>query len=413
MNNYPNRKPGCRLRIIVLGYIVRGPLGGLAWHHLQYVMGLSLLGHEVYFVEDSDDYEGCYNPQTGITGSDPSYGLRFAEHSFKMVELQDRWAYYDAHTLCWHGPCAENIMGICEHADVLLNVSGVNPIRPWFGNIPIRVLIDTDPAFTQIRHLNDPAARQLALKHNVFLTFAENFGTEGCVVPDDGLPWQATRQPVVLQAWPVVPAPKDGNFTTVMQWDSYKVREHNGIRYGMKSSSFEPYLDLPRYTDARLELAVGSETAPRKLLKENGWLVCDPLEVTRDLNTYRQYIQRSKAEFSIAKHGYVVTRSGWFSERSANYLASGRPVLVQETGFSSWMNSGAGVIAFNSPDEAIAGIEQIYRNYALHCEAARAVAEAYFDSSMVLTGMIECAVQTADSGAQQGCQDTDKTSDLM
>jgi len=405
MNNNPNSEPDCRLRIVVLGYIVRGPLGGLAWHHLQYVMGLSLLGHDVYFVEDSDDYEGCYDPQTGVTGSDPGYGLRFAGHCFKMAEMQDRWAYYDAHTLRWHGPCAENIVGICEHADVLLNISGVNPIRPWFGDIPIRALIDTDPAFTQIRHLEDPSARQLALKHNVFFSFAENWGTEDCVVPDDGFPWQTTRQPIVLQAWPVVPAPKDGKFTTVMQWDSYKVREYNGIRYGMKSSSFEPYLNLPRFTDAELELALGSETAPQELLKKSGWLVCDPLKVTRDLNTYQRYIQRSKAEFSIAKHGYVVTRSGWFSERSANYLASGRPVLVQETGFSAWMNTGSGVIAFNSPDEAIAGIEQIERNYALHCEAARAVAEAYFDSSMVLTGLIERAVQTAGSGSPQGYRD--------
>ena len=392
MNNTPGKRDN-RLRIVVLGYIVRGPLGGLAWHHLQYVMGLSLLGHDVYFFEDSDDFEGCYDPQTGITGSDPGYGLRFAEHCFKIAQLPDRWAYYDAHTSRWLGPCAENIVGICEHADVLLNISGVNPIRPWFGDIPIRALIDTDPAFTQIRHLEDPSARQLALKHNVFFSFAENFGKEGCVVPDDGLPWQATRQPVILQAWPVVPPPKDGNFTTVMQWDSYKVREHNGISYGMKSGSFEPYLELPRYTDEGLEIALGSETAPRSLLVENGWLLSDPLEVTRDLNSYQQYIQRSKAEFSIAKHGYVVSHSGWFSERSANYLASGRPVLVQETGFSDWMNTGAGVLVFNSPNDAIAGIEQIQQNYALHCEAAQAVAEAYFDSSTVLTVLLERALR--------------------
>jgi hypothetical protein len=189
-----------------------------------------------------------------------------------------------------------------------------------------------------------------------------------------------------------VPPPEDGNFTTVMQWDSYKVREHNGISYGMKSGSFEPYLELPRHTDAGLEIALGSETAPRNLLVENGWLLSDPLEVTRDLHSYQQYIQRSKAEFSIAKHGYVVSHSGWFSERSANYLASGRPVLVQETGFSDWMNTGAGVLVFNSPEDAIAGIEQIEQNYALHCEAAQAVAEAYFDSSTVLTVLLECAL---------------------
>lgn len=395
VSKYKKPKPGNRLRIIVLGYLVRGPLGGLAWHHLQYVKGLSLLGHEVYFLEDSDDYEGCYNPQTDIVSADPGYGLRFAERCFGLLELQDCWAYYDAHTSSWYGPCTERIVSICEQTDVLLNVSGVNPLRPWHIDIPIRVLIDTDPAFTQIRHLQEPIARQTALRHNAFFTFAENFGAESCVVPDDGLPWQATRQPVVLETWPVVPAPENGNFTTVMQWDSYKVREHNGVCYGMKSRSFEPYIDLPRYTEVGLELALGGETAPRELLKANGWLVCNPLEITRELNTYRQYIQESKAEFSIAKHGYVVSQSGWFSERSANYLASGRPVLVQETGFSNWMNSGEGVIAFNDADEAIAGIEKINSDYRSQCEAARALAAEYFESSVVLTSMLERALQTA------------------
>jgi hypothetical protein len=402
MSDSRNRTSGCRLRIVVLGYIVRGPLGGLAWHHLQYVMGLSLLGHEVYFVEDSDDYESCYDPQAGVTHTDPSYGLRFAEHAFKLAQLDNHWAYYDAHKSCWKGPCAENIIAICEHADLLLNVSGVNPLRPWFDNIPIRVLIDTDPAFTQIRHLQDPSALQLALKHNVFFSFAENFGTEACKLPDDGLPWQATRQPVVLKAWPVVPAPEDGKFTTVMQWDSYKVREFDGMRYGMKSSSFEPYIDLPAHTGARLELALGSETAPREALAKHGWLLRDPLVVTRELTSYRQYIQTSKAEFSIAKEGYVVTHSGWFSERSANYLASGRPVVVQETGFSSWMNTGAGVLAFSDPEEAIAAIEQVCGNYSFHCAAARAVAEAYFDSSLVLRALIETALQTVTNSRTAG-----------
>jgi hypothetical protein len=400
MSIHSNKKPRRGLRIIVLGYIVRGPLGGLAWHHLQYVLGLSLLGHEVYFVEDSDDFEGCYDPQTNTTGADPGYGLRFAERAFKMVGLQDCWAYYDAHRLRWHGPCADKIVGICEQADLLLNVSGVNPIRPWVGDIPIRVLIDTDPAFTQIRHLQDASARQLASKHNVFFSFAGNLGKVDCLVPDDGFPWLVTRQPVTLQAWPVVPAPEDGNYTTVMQWDSYSLREYNGNSYGMKSRSFGPYMDLPRHTDAGLELAVGSESAPRELLKTNGWRVCDPLKVTRELETYQRYIQGSKAEFSIAKHGYVVSGSGWFSERSANYLASGRPVVVQETGFSSWMNTGYGVIAFTSPEEAIAGIERIDQSYALQCEAARAVAEEYFDSAMVLTSMIERAEQAARCGTQ-------------
>ena len=146
-----------RMRIIVRGYLVRGPLGGIGWHHLQYVLGLVRLGHDVYFAEDSDDYPSCYNPVTDVLDTDPSYGLDFARSAFARLELADRWAYYDAHTSRWYGPAAEKMLGLFKSADLLLNCSGINPLRDWHLNIPARALIDTDPVFTQIRHLTDPA----------------------------------------------------------------------------------------------------------------------------------------------------------------------------------------------------------------------------------------------------------------
>jgi hypothetical protein len=382
------------LRIIVLGYIVRGPIGGLAWHHLQYVMGLSLMGHEVVFVEDSGDTEwSCYDPSTGETGINPDYGLQFAQQAFSQVGLPDQWCYHDTFTSRWLGPFSGKIEAYCRDADLLLNLSGVNVLRGALAEVPTRAYVDTDPAFTQIRNLQDKSRRDFVGQHNTFFSFGENIGTKGCNVPNDGFPWQPTRQPVVLDKWPVVPARKNGRFTTVMQWDSYKVREYGGVSYGMKSRSFEPYMDLPEKTGSTLELAIGSESAPRELLQGRGWHLRDPLEVTRDLWTYQRYLQQSMAEFSIAKHGYVITNSGWFSERSANYLASGRPVLVQDTGFSDWLSTGSGVIAFNNPGEALAGIERISRKYGEHCEAARAVAEEYFDSYKVLTSLVERAMQ--------------------
>ena len=385
------------MRIVLLGYIVRGPLGGLAWHHLQYMMGLTRLGHDVYFVEDSDDYPSCYDPERHIKDTDPTYGLEFTKRSFEKVGSADRWAYYDAHTKRWLGPCADKILGICQTADLLLNLSGVNPIRPWLSWIPTRVLIDTDPAFTQIRHLTDPSARNLALKHTAFLSFGQNIGRSHSTIPQDGFAWRATRQPVVLDAWPLTPGPADGNFTTIMQWDSYPAREFKGQRYGMKSDSFGPYADLPAKAGCIFELAVGSPAAPLDLLSSKGWLVRDPLEPTRDPWTYQRHIQQSKAEFSVAKHGYVVTRSGWFSERSAAYLASGRPVVVQDTGFSDWLQTGSGVIPFNTPEEALAGIDEINSRYEFHCRAARTIAEEYFDARKVLPHLIECAMQPAPS----------------
>jgi hypothetical protein len=389
----PGSSAGGRLRVLVLGYIVRGPLGGMAWHHLQYVMGLARLGHDVWFVEDSGDTPACYDPATDETTRDPSAGLRFATAVFDRVGLGERWAYHDAHTGRWLGPAAGRMPAECARADLLLNVSAINPLRPWLAGVPARALIDTDPAFTQIRHLTSLEARALALGHTTFFSFGENIGRPGAAVPDDGLPWQPTRQPVVLDAWPVTPGRPRGRFTTVMHWDSYPAREYRGQEYGMKSKSFWPYSNLPLRLGPRFELAVGNPTVPAEVLRERGWRLRDSHRRTRDPWRYQRYIQCSHAEFSVAKHGYVVSRSGWFSERSAAYLASGRPVVTQETGFSQWLPAGEGVLAFNNPPEAKDAIAELESRYDFHCRRAREVAEEYFDARRVLTHLVERALR--------------------
>ena len=378
-----------RLCIIVLGYLVRGPMGGLAWHHLQYVMGLDRLGHDVYFVEDSEDYPSCYNPVTGITDIDPTYGLEFVKNIFEKVGLDTRWAYYDAHTRRWSGPCGDQIPSICSNTDLLLNISGINPLRPWFLKVPVRLLIDTDPVFTQIKHLKHPENKERALQHTAFFSFGENIRLSSCSIPNDGLPWRPTRQPIVLDAWPITPGPQEGKFTTVMQWKSYRGGTYNGQRFGMKSDSFESFLALPHTTGPIFELATHVPPSIQTLMVENHWATLDPKELSRDPWTYQEYIKQSKGEFSLAKHGYVVTRSGWFSERSAGYLASGRPVLGHDTGFSDWLKTDSGVIPFNTPEEALAGIDEINRNYTYHCRTARVIAEEYFDARRVLTDLLE------------------------
>ena len=385
----------------MLGYIVRGPLGGLSWSHLQYLLGLADLGHDVYFVEDSGDYQWCcYDPLKNTMVTDPTYGLQFATHLFARVGLGDCWAYYDAHTSRWLGPCADRILSICAEGDLLLNLSGVNPLRPWLMEMPARALVDTDPVFTQIRHLTDQPARSLASQHTAFFSLGANISHSRCIIPQDGLPWQATRHPVFLPAWPVTPEVREGKFTTVMQWDSYPPREYGGLRYGTKSDSFGPYLDLPQQAGPIFELAIGSSSAPRALLVSKGWKVCNPLKPAWTPWRYQHYIQQSKAEFTVAKHGYVISRSGWFSERSAAYLATGRPVVTQETGFSDWLEIGAGVMAFNSPDEARAGIEEINSHYAFHCRAARSIAAEYFDTRKILPALIERAMHVIPAPAQ-------------
>jgi hypothetical protein len=389
------RRSASSLRIVLLGYIVRCPLGGMAWHHLQYAMGFDMLGHDVYFVEDSDDYPSCYDPVRGFTDVDPSYGLRFAQEAFEKVGLGERWAYYDAHADRWHGPSSDRIVGVCRDADLLINLGGVNPLRPWTREIPARAYIDQEPALTQVRHLTNPEAFRTARQHTNFFSFGENIGRPGSTVPPDGLPWCPTRQPIALDAWPVTPGPTDGKFTTVMQWDSHPLRPYEGREYGMKSHSFAPYLDLPHRVGPIFELAVGGSTTPRQLLRENGWRLRNPLEPTRDPWTYRRYIQRSRGEFTVAKQAYVATWSGWFSERSAAYLASGRPVVTEETGFSDWLETQSGVLPFSTPEEAVAGVEEVGARYQVHCQGARAVAEEYFDGRKVLPPLLEAAMNGA------------------
>ncbi len=375
------------MRIVVLGYIIRGPLGGLCWHYLQYVLGLKQLGHEVLFLEDSDDFPGCYHPERFETNIDPSYGIKFITGLFNQHGLENNWAYYDEHSNQWLGRSKMEVLNFCKSADILINISNVNPLREWWVQIPIRILIDTDPAFTQIRHIEEQRYRSIAEQHTHYFTFGENFGKAGCKIPDDGFKWKPTRQPIVLDAWkPAKPLPR-GNWTTVMQWDSYKTRQFNGMTFGMKSSSFEAYINLPGLVNESFELAVGSDTAPLEKLEKAGWKLADPLSVTVTAESYQQYIQRSRGEFSLAKQGYVISNSGWFSERSAGYLASGRPVILQQTGFTASIETGRGLFAFQSPADVIAAFEVINRDYPKHCSQARELAEACFNADKVLTSM--------------------------
>jgi hypothetical protein len=374
---------------------VRGPLAGLAWHYLQYVIGLTQLGHEVFYIEDSDDYPSCYNPETNSESVDPSYGLRFLSEAFAALGLDEAWAYYDAHQRVWHGPLAGRVESVCASADLCINVSAVNPLRPPLLRVPVRAFVDTDPAFTQVRHLTSAAARERATRHTAFWTFAENLPTARSSIPADGFRWRRTRQPIVLERWPVTAGSPDGRLTSVLIWEAYPGLEHEGRRYGTKGDSFRPLLDRPAAAGPVFELACGSYTEAGELMERHGWSLIDPREPTRTLDRYQRFIQASKAEFSVAKHGYVESWSGWFSERSAAYLASGRPVIAQNTGFSEWMEVGQGVLPFSNREQALAAIEALNRDYERHCLAARRIAEQYFDARTVLARLVEDSMNAA------------------
>lgn len=379
-----------KLKIVILGYIVRGPYGGLVWHHLQYVLSLKRSGHDVLFLEDSDDYPSCSNPFSAELTTDPSYGLQFIKDVFAHFDMNNDWAYYDSHTCTWHGLSKEKAFSFCNMADIVLNISAINPIRNWWSKIPIRILIDTDPVFTQIRHLTNKNDNNIAQHHTAFFSFGENFGKPSCTIPDDGFPWKPTRQPVFLEAWKISESDPNAKWTTVMQWESYKEKIFANRVFGMKSLSFSEFENLPNLIPTEhFELAIGSASAPVGKLKNAKWQVISSIAVTQTAWSYQDYIKQSKGEWSVAKHGYVVSKSGWFSERSACYLASGKPVLVQDTGFSNFIETGKGLCSFSSVEDILRGIDDINSNYTKHCKWAREKAEEYFDGTKVLQSLFQ------------------------
>ena len=353
----------------MLGYAVRRPLGGGVWPTIQYAVGLQQLGHEVYYFEDSEDFPCCYDPTRHVTDTDPTYGLGYAGAILDAVGLGEVWSYYDAHTGRWLGPCADRALEVCATADLVITASG--RLRPWTLAVPKRAFIDKDPLFFQVRHIQEPERRAATAQHTSFFTYGACVGLGTSEVPDDGLPWQDHRQPVVLDLWPVTPPPAGGRYTTIMQWDAYDPVRFDGRDYGMKSASFGPYEALPQRVGPLLEMGVGGSAVPKSRLRELGWSIVNPLEVTAQPADYQKYIRGSRGEFTVAKDGYVKSRTGWFSERSANYMASGRPVITQETGFSEWLPTGDGLFAFRTPDEAAAAIEEVERRHEYHCRAAR------------------------------------------
>jgi hypothetical protein len=373
------------LKIVCSGYLVRYPVGGLSWHHLQYLVGLKRLGHEVSFFEDYGWTDSCYDPARNDMTADPGYGISYLLSLLRPHGLEEHWCYL-AEDGTAYGMPRERLGQLCRECDVYLNLSNINWI-PELEQCRRRVLVDTDPVFTQIggHGLGGPFSRY----HTLF-TYGENVHRPGCEMPTAGVRWLPTRQPVVLDLWPVEASDQSAPFTTVMNWSAYGEREHEGRIYGQKDREFEPFFSLPRDTGAVMEIAAsGLPGAVRRRLADGGWRLTDPFEVSRDPWTYQCYLRASRAEFGVAKHGYVSTRCGWFSDRSSAYLATGCPIVVQDTGFSDFLPCGEGLLAYRNSDEAAAAIQYLGDDYAKHCRSARAVVEEYFDARRVLSDLLE------------------------
>lgn len=374
------------MRILCSGWLVRHALGGLSWHHLQYLLGLRRLGHEVYFLEDHGWSGSCFDPVRGVMSDDPSGGLRFLRGLLEPSGLGESWCFLAADGTAY-GMSRERVSEICRSCDLYISLSNINWI-PELDQCRRRVLVDTDPVFTQVgSHGWGPPFSW----YDVLFTFAENVHQPDCSMPTAGLRWLPTRQPVVTDLWSVDQGPSRGHFTTIMNWAPIEEERHVAPKFGQKGRSFEPFMAFPRRAGQPMELAVNPPADVRRRLLEGGWRLTDPVQVTLTQALHREYLHGSRAEFSVAKHGYVVTQCGWFSERSTSYMACGRPVVVEDAGFSRWLPTGLGVLAFRNADEALACIYDLNSRYDLHCRAAREVVEAHFESGTVLRSLLERA----------------------
>jgi hypothetical protein len=383
------------MRVVVTGLVATYPVGGVAWDYLQYAEGFRRLGCDVFYVEDTGQW--FYDPAAGTFVVDARAGAHWLAAAIDDLApgLAGRWSVR-APDGTVHGQDMAAVRRACTGADLFLNVSGASRLRDEHAGARVLAYVDTDPGYSQARAAAvdrgtvDPQmqdAVDVMRRHHVFFTLGEHVGAPDCAIPDVGIAWRPTRQPILLHRWEAAPAP-DGAFTTVMSWRiDPPAPIVDGRVYGGKDVEFERFLDLPSRTPERLEVAIAG-AAPRDRIRAAGWAVTDAQAVSRTLADYRTYIAGSRGELSIAKNAYVASRSGWFSTRSAAYLATGRPVVLQDTGFSAHLPVGPGLHAFTTHAEAVDALAMIRADYARACRHAREVAVECFDAARVCARLL-------------------------
>jgi hypothetical protein len=375
------------MKILVTGYIVRYPLGGLTWHYLQYILGLSRLGHDVYFLESANYPQACYDADLDIMTDNCSYGLKYLQNIMTHYNLSNKWVFID-YNKKYFGLDKKQTIDLIKNVDLLIDV-GATCWIPELERSNKKIFVDSDPVHTQIRiALGKGSLVKRIDQYDSYFTYGTNIGEPDCRVPTCGIEWHKTRQPVVLDLWSHFTNPKLEYFTTVMSWSNGLGNVvYEGETYGFKNVEFQKFRELPKFTNQSFELAI-SGSAPRNLLRKLGWNIRNTLVITKDPWSYQQYIQDSRAEWSVARNSYVKARSGWFGDRGACYLASGKPVLLQETGYSKYLPTGEGLITFQTMEDIIEGINRINEDYSSHCEAARRIANKYFNSEKVLSDLL-------------------------
>jgi len=382
-----------RYRIVVLGMMGRCPFGGQTWLYLNWLRGFQLLGHDVYYVED--DLIWPYDPVQNTITDDCTYAVRHIATCLEHIGLAKNWAFRlaDRKGACWGltEPELDDLYGSC---DVLFNIVGATDLRQEHLAAPYRVYVETDPVTAELQLANGDAHTRVAFEnHHVIVTYGENYGAPDSGVPLNGITYKKTRQPVDLDFWPMVYQFDARSFTTI---GNYRQRgsdvEYGGEVYRWsKHHEWEKFVDLPHRVRQEFELALNVDTEEdAEFLLKHGWRVVSPFTMSLDpFAAYQSYFRRSRAEFTVAKDQNVRLRSGWFSERDACYLATGKPVVAQDTGFSNILPTGNGLFSFTSVREAVAAVHEINQDYQHHCQAARALAEEHFEASAVAAALLK------------------------
>jgi hypothetical protein len=379
--------------ILVLHFVGQMPLAGIAWQAMHYLLGLKQLGYEVWYVEDGG--ANPYDPRIASVMMECDYNVAYLRRAMASHGLGQQWAYWDAINDVWHGLERERVQRLYAEADGLINLCGATRLREEHLACPVRIMIDTDPVYEQIKYAkSDLAARAYLDAHTHFFSYGENLGAADCPVPLSGIGWRPTRPPVVPSLWPE-PGDAPRCFTTVATWQNKgKDIEFAGSRYlWSKHMNFLRFLDLPRRRpETCFALAMDPPDAKvREDVTRAGWSLVDPGPISAGMSPYRDFIAGSRGEFTVAKDIYVRPNSGWFSDRSVCYLAAGRPVVTMRTGFSKFYPVGQGLFEYSSAEEALAAIDAVAADYPVHSRAARALACEHFAADRVLGALTAAA----------------------
>jgi hypothetical protein len=379
-------------KIVVLHLAARYPLAGVMWQLIHHLVGFRDLGLDVYYLEDHAAW--VYDPVADTVLRDAGRNLKLLAQAMDRFGFRDRWAFYDVTTGEYVGMGRERSLGLLAEADAVINLCGATAPRDEHRASRCLVYLETDPGVMQVRCANgDPVAKEMLDSYRAHFTYAANIGQPDCALPTLGVRWHPTRPPVLLDEWPEQSAtPVPPAFTTVGTWHNRgNDVELNGRKYyWSKHLNFVKMLDVPRRAGQPVELSTDLSSGPDYERALAGGFSFKPvIPMSLDLDAYRDYISASRGEFTVAKDLYVSTRSGWFSDRTACYLAAGRPAITQFTGFEKSIPSGVGLVGFEDEAGAVEALREVGADYARHARAAREIASEYFDARKLLAGIAE------------------------